>query len=259
MRWRWKATNEIKNASVLSQSEHVAIVAPSFDGGLVEFAEAVAVFARRVILICEDHGTCADQQAEHEEGLPADVDLEFTSDFSPSFLASASERIPGFLELTRAIVVGKDVTHEEGQAGIPLYQVNPDDWAMCAAMAFRGFEPLNSDGRRLHIVMEMRRSENLLLCGDLGIDQAVPTERLIRLLTKQMTFYGGLVSEFLMKLLDYRASNPVGVLRKVPVAWLSRGDTPGNRRHRRSLGNRGSRLPVHACCWRCRSSGEICA
>ncbi|MBL37280.1 MAG: hypothetical protein CMP07_02605 [Xanthomonadales bacterium] len=221
-----ESVGEYSNTSTLRGDESLAVVSPVFDESVLDFANMLARFSSRVLLVVEtrDEDTDEGRDVRLRDRLAKNASLHLTDDFSTTFLPSVDSSCPEFAAIDRAVIIGSDRLHQSTGRTIAEDIDNPDDWAMCTAMALRSFEPLNSEQRTVHLVMEMRRHQNLELCSDLGIDQAIPTERLIRLLTKQMTFYGGLVSEFLMKLLDYSEANNVGILRKIEAGVVPDGE-----------------------------------
>ena len=118
-----------------------------------------------------------------------------------------------FGRVTRAVLFapGSDPQLSTGMSQDGVYE---DDFVMALALAVRALYKELFAVEKLHIVAELRNDTNIDLFHDLGIQQPVPTNRIIELTLARMAYFGGRVSELLLKTLSYSRANTKARLEK---------------------------------------------
>jgi hypothetical protein len=121
-----------------------------------------------------------------------------------------------FGRVTRAVLFAPG--YDPQLTAMSQESVYEDDFVMALALAVRALYKELFAVDKLHIVAELRNDTNIDLFHDLGIQQPVPTNRIIELTLARMAYFGGRVSELLMKTLSYSRANTKARLEKRLVA-----------------------------------------
>ena len=193
-------------------NEVVLMIGNSWAGD--ETAGVLAKRAKEVIqLIPEVKLTCPDEHPIEEKHDGNITILRTPLEADENFYREHADR---FGSVTRAVILGPDRNQNATES-----EIFQDDGTIMHAKTLKRVAPgVFAEVDSFHILAEMRCIDNLDLFQHSGIDQPVPTTKLIEQCLAQMVFHRGVVSEFLLKAMSYSPSNKKGRLKRMSARAL---------------------------------------
>ncbi|RLJ19780.1 hypothetical protein DJ030_08440 [bacterium endosymbiont of Escarpia laminata] len=186
-----------------------------------EIAEVLSKHAKKVIQLVPLSKEDESNNAEHPEIVEEKKNitiLRTNQRIDAQFYTKNRDR---FSNVTRAVILGP--SREDTDSMSEIFQ--DDQTIMHAKMLRRiadGDKQIFADGKHFHILAEMRYVDNLELFHHSGIDQPVPTNRLIEQCLAQMVFNRGVLSEFFLKAMSYSDKNKKGRLKRMSAMTLAK-------------------------------------
>ncbi|MBA1445531.1 MAG: NAD-binding protein [Chromatiales bacterium] len=188
-----------------------------------EIAEVLSKHAKKVIRLVlqskEDESNNGENREIVEEHNNITI-LRTNQQIDTQFYANNRGSLSG---VTRAVILGPNrKTPKDTEAMSEIFQ---DDQTIMHAKVLRRIAKDNkdfADNKHFHILAEMRCDDNLELFHHSGIDQPVPTNKLIEQCLAQMVFNRGVLSEFFLNAMSYSDDNRKGRLERMSAMTLAK-------------------------------------
>lgn len=144
-------------------------------------------------------------ESESESESDPDNDVIYTESLDEIFIDKYKDRLK---QVTRAMILTPKMEYSGTDRSI--YQ---DDKTLLIAKDIKQIFSTSGLNKEIHIIAEIRNSDNLNLFHDIGISQPIATNLFIDRVLANMAFFGGRVSEFFIKCMGYDDNNKVHLVK----------------------------------------------